>query len=152
MLLYESQGDSIPLAEGHSLLPPLRSSAFPPSATSLLTAISLPLTAYRKSAASQHPSCGFAAARLTKKEGALLGRLSAFCVKAKLGSPMQDFHLQGPAYWGFPQLSRIPVTILISAAKPLSGPPPVRSICSPVGERSDVNPPPFCPIQTPHHR
>ena len=59
---------------------------------------------------------------------------------------MQDFHLQGLAYWGLPQLSRIPVTIHISAAKPLSGPPPVRSICSPVGERSDANPPPLCPI------
>ena len=111
-----------------------------------LTAYSCQLTAYRKSAASQHSSCGFAAARLTQKEGALLGRLSAFCIKAKLGSPMQDFHLQGPAYWGLPQLRRIPVTIHISAAKPLSGPPPVRSICSPVGEHSDANPPPLCPI------
>ena len=24
-----------------------------------------------------------------------MGRLSAFCIQAKLGSPMQDFHLQG---------------------------------------------------------
>ena len=116
------------------------------SPLSHFTAYSCQLTAYRKSAASQHSSCGFAAARLTKKEGALLGRLSAFCIKAKLGSPMQDFHLQGPAYWGLPQLRRIPVTIHISAAKPLSRPPPVRSICSPVGERSDANPPPLCPI------
>ena len=99
-----------------------------------LTAYSCQLTAYREFAAPRHPSCGFAAARLTKKECALLGRLSAFCIKAKLGSPMQDFHLQGPAYWGLPQLSRIPVTIHISAAKPLSNlTPPVRSICSPVG-------------------
>ena len=48
------------------------------------TAYSCQLTAYRKSAASRHPSCGFAAARLTKKEGALLGRLSAFCIKEVL--------------------------------------------------------------------
>ncbi|WP_296100209.1 hypothetical protein, partial [Dialister sp.] len=42
MLLYESQGDSIPLAEGHSLLPPLRSSAFPPQPLHCLQ-----LSAYR---------------------------------------------------------------------------------------------------------
>ena len=67
-----------------------------------LTAYSCQLTAYREFAAPRHPSCSFAAARLTKKECALLGRLSAFCIKAKLGSPMQDFHLQGPAYQGLP--------------------------------------------------
>ena len=125
------------------------------SPLSHFTAYSCQLTAYRKSAASQHPSCGFAAARLTKKEGALLGRLSAFCIKAKLGSPMQDFHLQGPAYRGLPQLSRIPVTIHISAAKPLSNlTSPVRSTCSPVGpaQRRPTCHPYALSIRTPHHR
>ena len=69
------------------------------------TAYSCQLTAYREFAAPRHPSCGLAAALL-----------------------------QGPACQGLPQLRRIPVTIHISAAKPLSNlMSPVRSTCSTVG-------------------
>ena len=89
---------------------PLRRRRYPSPAgrsplISHFTAYSCQLTAYRESAALRHPSCGFAAALL-----------------------------QGPACQGLPQLRRIPVTIHISAAKPLSNlMSPVRSTCSTVG-------------------
>ena len=62
--------------------------------------------------------CPSGCRRLAKKEGALMGRLSAFCIKAKLGSPMQDFHLQGGTGLPISSICMITNTMQSFAAQP----------------------------------
>ena len=44
-----------------------------------------------------------------------MGRLSAFCIQAKLGSPMQDFHLQGGTC--LPEISKEEFTSIVNYFK-----------------------------------